>query len=192
MESPLEACTHPAVRGPLYCGDENLDCGSSCNYVRPTQRCVTHSGVDCGCRDTCFFHEHPILPRSVADLEGPHHATDFQGKVDGTGYKASMDDPNKIPLWLVPVSLLRACGRALAHGAKKYAANNWRKGMAYSEVYSALQRHLGAWLEGEDCDADSGLNHLDHAAACLAFLSEYVAHSNIYGGLDDRFKRPTV
>lgn len=125
-------------------------------------------------------------------MEGKKHpiVTDFRGKADGTGYKASMDDPNKLPLWLVPVAAIKACARALQHGAKKYAANNWRKGMKWSEVYSALQRHLTAWNEGEEIDPESGLNHLDHAQACLAFLTEYVAHPELYVGFDDRFKRP--
>lgn len=118
--------------------------------------------------------------------------SDFSGNVDGTGYKASMDNPHKIPLWMVPASLVHACGRALAYGAEKYAANNWRKGMNISEAYSALQRHLLVWNEGEDIDPDSGLNHLDHVAANLAFLTEYIAHSELYAGFDNRFKRPVL
>lgn len=117
--------------------------------------------------------------------------TDYQGAVDGGGYKGSMDDPRKLPIWLVPGALIYGCARALQHGAKKYAANNWRKGMDYSEVYSALQRHLLAWNEDEDIDPDSGLNHLDHAAACLGFLSEYVARPE-YARFDNRLKRQKV
>lgn len=118
----------------------------------------------------------------------PREVTDYQGKVDGGGYKESMDDPRKLPIWLVPNALIDGCARALQHGAKKYAANNWRKGMDYSEVYSALQRHLLAWNEDEDIDPDSGLNHLDHAAACLGFLSEYIARPE-YAKFDNRLKR---
>lgn len=115
---------------------------------------------------------------------------DFAGEVDGGGYKGSMDDPGKLPMWLVPKALLDAAARALQHGAAKYAPNNWRRGMKWSETYSALLRHLTAWNDGEDADPDSGLHHFDHAAACLAFLCEYVAHPELYGSLDDRFKRP--
>ncbi len=114
--------------------------------------------------------------------------TDYQGAVDGGGYKGSMDDPRKLPIWLVPRALIDGAARALQHGAKKYAPGNWMRGMDYSEVYSALQRHLLAWNEGEDIDPDSGLNHLDHAAACLGFLSEYVARSE-YARFDNRLKR---
>ena len=114
--------------------------------------------------------------------------TDYQGTVDGGGYKGSMDDPRKLPIWLVPNALVHGAARALQHGAVRYAPNNWRKGMDYSEVYSALQRHLLAWNEDEDIDPDSGLNHLDHAAACLGFLSEYVARPE-YARFDNRLKR---
>lgn len=114
--------------------------------------------------------------------------TDYQGAVDGGGYKGSMDDPRKLPIWLVPRALIDGAARALQHGAIRYAPNNWRKGMNYSEVYSALQRHLLAWNEDEDIDPDSGLNHLDHAAACLGFLSEYVARPE-YARFDNRLKR---
>lgn len=152
----------------------------------------------------------PLKERHPVPLRGPHvtshpNATasppsmptpptlkvrDFSGLVDGGGYKGSMDDPAKLPLWLVPNALVLAAARVLQHGAKKYAPNNWRRGMKYSEVYSALQRHLTAWLEGEDNDDDSHLNHLDHAAACLSFLLEYVANPGLYEKYDDRFKRP--
>lgn len=153
-----------------------------------------HRVADCAvdeCRRTgeCFFVSVNAEPVEYAGV-AVRPVTDFSGQVDGSGYKTSMDDPKKIPLWLVPVALLRAAGRALGYGARKYAANNWRKGMAWSECYSALQRHLSAWLEGEDTDPESGLSHLDHATACLAFLTEYAGHPELYGKFDDRFKRP--
>jgi hypothetical protein len=135
--------------------------------------------------------EGPITPAPYTTTEKVSKTvTDFAGKIDGGGYKASMDDPKKLPMWLVPVTFIRAVAAVLGYGQKKYAANNWRKGMAWSEVYSALQRHLTAWLEGEENDEESGLSHLWHAACCLAFLIEYAAFRNLYGRFDDRFKRP--
>ena len=110
----------------------------------------------------------------------------FRG-VDGNGYKQSMDDPKKIPLALVPPSYMRACGRALQHGAVRYSAWNWKRGMDFSEPFSALQRHLLSWLEREETDPDSGLSHLDHAAACLAFLIEF-SENPVYQKFDNRFK----
>ena len=93
----------------------------------------------------------------------------------------------KLPLSLIPTSFYLAVGRALQYCAAKYSRHQWRRGMPWSEPYSALQRHLIAWNEGERYDEDSGLSHLDHAAACLAFLIEYEARE-AYHVFDDRFK----
>ncbi len=93
----------------------------------------------------------------------------------------------KPPIYLVPKAFIFACARALGFGAVKYEANNWRLGMKWSETYSAVLRHLVAWQEGEDTDPESGLSHLDHACAMLAFLTEYAANP-AYAGLDDRWR----
>jgi hypothetical protein len=130
----------------------------------------------------------PLTRPALAGEPATKEVFDFVGIADGSGYKFSMDSPAKLPLWLVPKALIEAAGRALQHGAKKYAPNNWRKGMDYSEVFSALQRHMLAWNEGEDIDPDSGLNHIDHAAACLGFLAEYAARPE-YARFDNRLKR---
>lgn len=110
---------------------------------------------------------------------------------DGQGKKDAIGDPSKLPLDLVPRSYIEAAARALDHGARKYSRHNWRRGIAYSEVYAALLRHLTAWNDGQDLDEDSGLNHLDHAAACLAFLTEYVSDPG-YARCDDRYKGGAV
>ncbi len=118
---------------------------------------------------------------------------DFAGEVDGGGIKMSMYDNyvDKPPLELVPQALIRGAARALGYGANKYAPNNWRRGMRWGEVFGGLQRHLTAWNEGEDHDPmdttppGSGLNHLDHAAACLGFLMHMVTHE-AYFKMDDR------
>lgn len=47
---------------------------------------------------------------------------------------------------------------------------NWEKGMDFSRLFSAGQRHLIAWWEGETIDPESGLPHLAHAACCVLFL----------------------
>lgn len=88
---------------------------------------------------------------------------------------------------LVPTDLSQAAARALMFGAAKYAAWNWLKGLSWSETYASLQRHLAAWLNGEDTDPESGLSHLDHAAANIAFLTTFEARGL---GTDDRPPMP--
>jgi hypothetical protein len=65
-----------------------------------------------------------------------------------------------------------AYARVAAFGALKYAPRNWEAGLPVVQVSGSLQRHLWAYLEGENLDPESGLSHLDHIlwnAAALCF-----------------------
>lgn len=79
-------------------------------------------------------------------------------------------DGDKVRLELVPMEFLNAAGRALTFGASKYSEHNWANGIKISRLVGALLRHTSAWWAGEHEDPESGLNHLDHACACLAML----------------------
>lgn len=116
------------------------------------------------------------------------------------------DNKGKTRLGLVPRSLIWAVGYILTKGAKKYGSHNWRKGLAWSDVYDALQRHLTDWWDGKSIDQDlkncihcqekakdmnlecpdhSWKSHLWHATCEIAFLIEYEISGT---GLDDRYK----
>jgi hypothetical protein len=96
-------------------------------------------------------------------------------------------DRGKNPLELLPTRPLEAIARVLEFGAKKYAPNNWRAGIAYSRVYAAILRHVWAWWRGEDNDPETGLPHLAHAGCEILFVLEYVLSSNdLTTRLDDR------
>ena len=86
----------------------------------------------------------------------------------------------KPPVSLVPTELILGAARAFAFGEQKYNRHNWRKGMKGSLLYDALMRHLLAWNDGEDNAEDSGVAHLDHAAACLAMLMSDLGHDDRY------------
>ena len=117
--------------------------------------------------------DHPLLQRYSAEMQS-------------TGKKY---DQGKPPIDLVPVEPVRQIAQILGHGAEKYGAHNWRGGLAASRLYAALQRHLMAWLEGEDMDpvaqGGSGLPHLAHAACELFFLIQTLKDRP---DLDDRYK----
>lgn len=85
------------------------------------------------------------------------------------GLKESLGKP---PISLVPAELVLGAARAFAFGVAKYSRHNWRKGITRGELYDALQRHLLDYVEGIDSADDSGLLHLDHAAACLGMLMQ--------------------
>lgn len=99
--------------------------------------------------------------------------------------KAIKYDQGKNRLDLLSSSWVYGVGSVLTFGAQKYAAHNWRKGMAYSRLIAASLRHIFAFSAGEDRDPETGLSHLYHASCCLMFLSELaITHPK----LDDRYK----
>ena len=98
------------------------------------------------------------------------------------------DDAEKIRFELLPGDALKAIAVILTFGAIKYADRNWERGMNWSRVYGALQRHLWAWWGGEGLDAETGRSHLWHAGCCIVFLIAY-EQRNI--GTDDRPKAAT-
>lgn len=56
--------------------------------------------------------------------------------------------------------------RVLATGAKKYGKKNFRTIPIRADVYgAAIRRHVGAWLDGQDLDPESGMSHLAHIGA---------------------------
>jgi len=59
----------------------------------------------------------------------------------------------------------------LTFGAAKYNDDNWKNVKNMDDRYfSAMQRHMVAWQNGERFDKESGKSHLAHAGCCLLFL----------------------
>lgn len=84
------------------------------------------------------------------------------------------NDQGKLRYDLYPTDAHRAEVDVLTYGAKKYLEDrNWERGLKWSRVYAAARRHMEAWWKGEDKDPESGKSHIDHARACLTFLSAY-------------------
>lgn len=97
-------------------------------------------------------------------------------------------DSGKPPLSLIPRLAQEEEAMVLAFGGKKYEYWNWAKGMQWSRLIDAAQRHMLAYADGEDVDPESGLSHLAHARCCLGFLIDYRKE---HPELDDRRKRDT-
>ena len=76
-------------------------------------------------------------------------------------------------LELLPFGALTDIADVLTFGARKYGADNWRRGASWSRYFAACLRHLFAWWRGEGNDPETGLSHLAHAGCCILFLIEY-------------------
>ena len=91
----------------------------------------------------------------------------------------------KLKWSLVDFKSLESMVKVLEMGAKKYAPYNWKKGMPVSEVSESLLRHMFAFLEGEDTDPESGIDHLGHVLCNAMFLSYIMKERKQF---DDRYK----
>lgn len=95
-------------------------------------------------------------------------------------------DTGKNQLELLSTSWILGVGHVLTFGAKKYAAHNWRQGLALSRLLGACLRHVFAFLGGQDTDPETGLSHLYRASCCLMFASEL--YETMPDSVDDRWK----
>ena len=84
---------------------------------------------------------------------------------------------------VLPNRALRGVIHAFRNGVEKYGRLNWRDtgSCAASTYFDATMDHITAWWEGEDNASDSGLNHLDHAIACLLIIRD----NQMANALDD-------
>ena len=92
-------------------------------------------------------------------------------------------DAGKPRFDLIPPGPLTQVAEVYSYGAGKYEPCNWERGIEWSRVYGASQRHLNAFWGGQDLDEESALSHLAHAAFGLLALLEY---AKTHPELDDR------
>lgn len=82
----------------------------------------------------------------------------------------------KAPLWLLPPEAMRQAAWAHGLGAAKYRAWNWRGNKVQASTYiSAMMRHIAAYLDGEDNDAETSA----HAGQPVSHLANVIAFANI-------------
>jgi hypothetical protein len=93
-------------------------------------------------------------------------------------------DGDKPRMDLLDAYAIEQLSKVLTFGATKYAAHNWRKGIAKGRLIAAALRHLFAYLRGEDTDPETGLSHAAHAMCCCMFLLGLEHRVD----LDDRYK----
>lgn len=97
-------------------------------------------------------------------------------------------DIGKAPLHLLRFASHKQIAEALAYGARKYGEYNYLNGLEHLRVGDAIERHYGAYLDGEDIDQESGLPHLAHLGASVFILLDLVREKP---ELDNRYRRST-
>ena len=94
-------------------------------------------------------------------------------------------DYNKPQFSNLPQLALLDVVKAFDYGQVKYEKFNYSKGTDYLRYYDACQRHLHAWVTGEDIDSESKNSHLSHATASLMMLMDCIKTGK---GTDNRNK----
>lgn len=119
------------------------------------------------------LYEHQNRPATKVDNDG--------NKEESTGVKFDQDKPR---FDLVPQGPYYKVVELYTHGAKKYGDRNWEKGIVFSRLIAAAQRHLHSFVCGENEDRESGCHHL----ASVVFYCFAMMEFQIRGKreLDDR------
>lgn len=91
----------------------------------------------------------------------------------------------KLKWSLVSWKALEPMVHVLMFGATKYSSWNWAKGLKYTEICESLQRHINAFIQGEDDDPESKLSHAGHILCNAMFLSYMTLFRK---DMDDRYK----
>lgn len=109
-----------------------------------------------------------------------------QETLGATKHDSGTEKPS---MGLLPQAALREVAKVMDFGAKKYTKHNWRNGFDHSRLYDAILRHVGAYIDGEDLDPETGLSHIAHATCGCLFLMEHILKDI---GTDDRYKPEEV
>lgn len=131
-------------------------------------------------------------PKIIQEDNLPYFLQKAQEVADAEGFTCEAEpqagikyDVGKPRFDLIPAKPMRIIAEVYTMGAAKYADRNWEKGIAYSRIYGAVQRHLNAFWSGQDLDEESALPHLAHAAWGLLALLEFSDKEEDHA-LDDR------
>lgn len=95
--------------------------------------------------------------------------------IDGTIPKSEKSlrfNQGKTKWSLVDFKSIESLPKVLEFGCKKYARDNWKKGLDLKEILDSMSRHLFALMDGQINDPESGLPHTGHIM-CNAMFFEY-------------------
>ena len=119
-----------------------------------------------------------LYEQKKAAISNKTHTDENTSSLSGTSTDLSKNiqcakaDKGKLPISLVPMTIIKDIAAIRKYGEEKYhAPNNWVL-VDKQRYVDAMWRHLIAYQEGEEYDKESGLPHLWHAACNMAFILE--------------------
>lgn len=95
-------------------------------------------------------------------------------------------DAGKPDMSLIPSAAALEEAAVWSYGAKKYAEFNWHKGIKYSKVLSAMERHMTLLKAGADFDYENGLHNAAAIRCCAGMLIQFTLEGRTE--LDNRIK----
>lgn len=143
--------------------------------------------VDCSCGAPKFVGETDFPTYLASPPLAPDFDPRFMNGVDPrtkeTNPKDAIGD-KKPPLWLCSPIAKAKWAVAQFVGMVKYGAWNWRSAGIRNSIYlSAIQRHLDAYMSGEEVDPIDQTDHMGHIMACAAIIIDAKAAGKL---IDDR------
>jgi len=138
-----------------------------------------------GIPDESIFKKHEVLPPHPLHEDGKHIFGDTSMLEAAVREHAQRFNDDK-PQWsLVDFESFEDMVKVLEFGAKKYSANNWKKGLEINKLCESMLRHVFAFMNGETNDPESGLPHIGHIQCNTMFIAHMMKHKP---HLDDRAK----
>ena len=125
-----------------------------------------------------------VVAETAAFCQKPNCGKGTAGWESETG--GQKFDQDKPRMDLLDPYAMEELAKVLTFGAKKYAPDNWRKGITYARLVAAALRHIFAFMLGQDKDPETELPHPAHAMCCMMFLVWMMKERP---NLDDRYKK---
>lgn len=107
----------------------------------------------------------------IADVEAMYY--DALKQITAKKDKALRYNTGKLKWSMVHFESLGPLVKVLMYGEKKYARNNWKKGLNREEILDSMQRHLGALIDGQELDLESQEHHIGHILCNCMFYSYF-------------------
>lgn len=130
----------------------------------------------------CGYHHLPKSPCPQPDAEDGVLPDSGARSEYATGAVRDASDGKGMPHMIPPIAI-RKMAKRFEDGAKKYARNNWMKGIPLSHYQDSAMRHLMQWSEGDESE-----DHMGAALwnlACAAWTEDAIQKGELPAELDD-------